>query len=93
MTDGGSSSVLRASTCLIHSIIFCSGAEPGKESPYEKYKVKDYEALKKMKKKLLLKFLSDYHPDRNSEKNYGKKWEVLAEEITKRITSYYECMK
>jgi len=45
------------------------------------------------KKKLLLKFLSDYHPDRNLADTYGKKWEVLSEEITKRVTNFYERLK
>ena len=64
----------------------------GEQSPYEKYK-KDYSSMTTMKKKLLLKFLSDYHPDRNNEKDFGKKWEVLAEEITKKVTHFYECLK
>ena len=66
--------------------------EKGTQTPFEKYD-KDYDGMKAMKKKLLLKFLSDYHPDRNSEKDHGKKWQVLAEEITKMVTRFYECMK
>ena len=73
---------------VVHNL---SAAE-GEKTPWEKYG-KDYESMKVMKKKLLLKFLSDYHPDRNGEKKFGKKWEVLAEEITKKVTHYYECMK
>ena len=64
----------------------------GEKTPWEKYG-KDYDSMKVMKKKLLLKFLSDYHPDRNGGKNFGKKWEVLAEEITKKVTRFYEFMK
>ena len=64
----------------------------GEKTPYEKYG-KDKDSAKAMKKKLLLKFLSDYHPDRNVGQDYGKKWEVLAEEITKKVTYFYECLK
>ena len=49
--------------------------------------------MKRMKQKLLLKFLSDYHPDRNGDKDFGKKWQVLAEEITKMVTQFYEFTK
>jgi len=64
----------------------------GKEDPWTKYN-KDRSSHMSTKKKLLLKFLSDYHPDRNSAKEYGEKWSVLSEEITKHVTRHYESMK
>ena len=63
-----------------------------KDNPWTKYK-KHGQSINAMKKKLLLKFLSDYHPDRNSAKDHGEKWNVLSEEITKHVTRHYECMK
>ena len=52
-----------------------------------------YDEIKARKKKVLLKFLSDYHPDKNAAKDHGEKWQVLAEEITKLVTARYERMK
>ena len=52
-----------------------------------------YEDIKARKKKVLLKFLSDYHPDKNAAKDHGEKWQVLAEEITKLVTAHYERLK
>jgi len=51
----------------------------------------EYENVKKQIKKLLIKFLSDYHPDKN--RDHGKKWEILCEEITKVVTRRYEGYK
>ena len=64
----------------------------GKEDPWTKYN-KDRSSHMSTKKKLLLKFLSDYHPDRNSAEDHGEKWHVLAEEITKKVTYFYEQLK
>lgn len=44
-------------------------------------------------KKLLLKALAVFHPDKVDEKEHGMKWKVLSEEITKMITNYYENTK
>ena len=44
-------------------------------------------------KKLLLKALAVYHPDKVDENVHGKKWKVLCEEITKMITFHYESTK
>ena len=41
-------------------------------------------------KKLLLNAVIAYHPDKADEEKHGRKWKVLAEEITKFITPYYE---
>lgn len=44
-------------------------------------------------KKLLVKALSVYHPDKVDENLYGMKWKVLCEEITKMLTYHYEGTK
>ncbi|KAL9988513.1 hypothetical protein ACROYT_G002967 [Oculina patagonica] len=44
-------------------------------------------------KKVLVKALAVFHPDKVDEKEHGMKWKVLSEEITKMITSYYENTK
>jgi hypothetical protein len=44
-------------------------------------------------KKVLLKAISHYHPDKQSTRGKGKNWEYLCEEITKYLTSKYEGMK
>ena len=44
-------------------------------------------------KKLLVKALSVYHPDKVDENHHGKKWKVLCEEITKMLTFHYEGTK
>ena len=44
-------------------------------------------------KKLYLKAVIHYHPDKVSEEEHGKKWKVLTEEITKILLRTYECYK
>ena len=44
-------------------------------------------------KKLLVKALSVYHPDKVDENLYGMKWKVLCEEIRKMLTYHYEGTK
>ena len=44
-------------------------------------------------KKILLKALSVYHPDKVDENLYGMKWKVLCEEITKMLNFHYERTK
>ncbi|KAL5007138.1 hypothetical protein ScPMuIL_015944 [Solemya velum] len=44
------------------------------------------------RKKMLQKSVVHYHPDRAKAED-GKKWKALTEEITKRLTRRYECMK
>lgn len=44
-------------------------------------------------KKLLVKALAVFHPDKVDDKEHGMKWKVLSEEITKMITNYYESTK
>ena len=40
-------------------------------------------------KKLLRNAVIHYHPDRQDVEKHGKKWKVLAEEITKMLTNRY----
>lgn len=44
-------------------------------------------------KKVLIKALAVFHPDKVDDKEHGMKWKVLSEEITKMITHYYENTK
>lgn len=44
-------------------------------------------------KKVVLKAIQHYHPDKQSPRGKGKNWEYLCEEITKYLTSKYEAMK
>jgi len=44
-------------------------------------------------KKLLVKALAVFHPDKVDDKEHGLKWKVLSEEITKMITNHYESTK
>lgn len=44
-------------------------------------------------KKILQKAVIHYHPDKVDMEKHGKVWKVLSEEITKRLTRRYECMK
>ena len=44
-------------------------------------------------KKVLVKSLAVYHPDKVDESVHGMKWKVLSEEITKMLTNYYETTK
>jgi len=58
----------------------------------------EWETVKKTLKKLLLKTVVDYHPDKvigdeGSDEEEIKKWKVFAGEITRMITSYYEYAK
>ncbi|PIK41986.1 hypothetical protein BSL78_21154 [Apostichopus japonicus] len=46
-----------------------------------------------VKKRLLIKAMSDYHPDKNSKDEYGEKWHFLTEEISKNITYFHEILK
>jgi hypothetical protein len=46
-----------------------------------------------MKKKVLLTAIQHYHPDKQDSEQYGKKWSVLCEEITKLFNGRYEDMK
>jgi len=48
--------------------------------------------LKKKVKHLLLKVIQDYHPDK-VEEAHGEKWKIISEEISKRVTKYYEQLK
>lgn len=68
---------------------------PSWEKPSED-EMEDWEKLEttsKAYKKLLIKALSVYHPDKVDEGIYGKKWKVLCEEITKMLTFHYESTK
>lgn len=59
-------------------------------------KMKKWESLQtdsKDYKKLLIEALRVYHPDKVDENQYGKKWKVLCEEITKMVTVHYERIK
>jgi len=72
---------------------------PPKASSWEKPSDDDMGKWESMKsgtkefKKLLLKALAVFHPDKVDEKEHGMKWKVLSEEITKLITNYYENTK
>lgn len=72
---------------------------PPKTSSWEKPSDDDMAKWESMEsgtkefKKLLLKALAVFHPDKVDEKDHGMKWKVLSEEITKMITSYYENTK
>ena len=44
-------------------------------------------------KKVLLKAIQHYHPDKQDEEAHGRKWKILCEEITKRLNKYYETWK
>jgi len=48
--------------------------------------------MRKKVKHLLLKVIQDYHPDK-VEEAHGEKWKIISEEISKRVTKYYEQMK
>lgn len=72
---------------------------PPKSSSWEKPSDDDmakWDSLEKGTKeykKLLVKALAVFHPDKVNEKEHGMKWKVLSEEITKMITHYYENTK
>lgn len=53
----------------------------------------ELETTSKRYKRLLIKALAVYHPDKVDEEMYGKKWKVLCEEITKMLTFHYESTK
>ena len=61
----------------------------GLESEYKK-RVRD---SSKAYKKVLIKALAVYHPDKIDEKLYGMKWKVLCEEISKMLNYHYETAK
>lgn len=44
-------------------------------------------------KKVFQKAVIHYHPDKVNEKEHGKEWKVLSEEICKRLTAIYEIYK
>jgi len=44
-------------------------------------------------KKALLTAIHHYHPDKQDTEQYGRKWAVLCEEITKLLNGRYECHK
>lgn len=44
-------------------------------------------------KKALCQAIHHYHPDKITVKEYGMKRKVLSEEITKRLTNKYNCIK
>lgn len=64
-----------------------------KPSDEEMEKWESVERKSKEYKKLLVKALSVYHPDKVDENHHGKKWKVLCEEITKMLTFHYEGTK
>ncbi|KAJ8022684.1 hypothetical protein HOLleu_37652 [Holothuria leucospilota] len=47
----------------------------------------------KTKKRILMKALNDYHPDKNSKDEYGVEWHFLVQEISKNITSFHDRIK
>ena len=63
--------------------------ESKKPPPEKELKAMDKKGLKKVFQKAVL----HYHPDKQDKEKYGKKWEVLCEEITKNLTRVYECYK
>ena len=64
-----------------------------KPSDLEMKKWESLESGSKECKKILIKALSVYHPDKVDEKLYGMKWKVLCEEITKMLNFHYEQTK
>ena len=44
-------------------------------------------------KKALLTAIQHYHPDKQDKEEYGRKWAVLCEEITKLLNARYEGYK
>lgn len=64
-----------------------------KASEEEMQKWESFDTNSKDYKKLLVKTLSVYHPDKVDEKQHGMKWKVLCEEITKMLTFHYERTK
>lgn len=64
-----------------------------KPSADDMKKWQEMESDSKDYKKLLIKALSVYHPDKVDEKVHGMKWKVLCEEITKMLTNHYEGTK
>ena len=72
---------------------------PPKSANWEKpsdEEMKKWETLQlgtKEYKKLLVKALAIFHPDKVNDDEHGIKWKVLSEEITKMITNYYENTK
>lgn len=45
------------------------------------------------KKRIFIKAMSDYHPDKNSSEEFGEKWHFLTEEISKSLTHFHEMLK
>ena len=67
-----------------------SWVKPGEED------MKKWDSLvirSKEYKKLVLKVLAFYHPDKVDEKEHGKKWKILCEEITKMLNLHFERTK
>lgn len=70
---------------------------PPKNKPFKLADLKELDGWddksKSEKKKILLKAMADYHPDKNPKDKHGEKWHFLAQEITKSITSFHEIIK
>ncbi|XP_031557582.1 uncharacterized protein LOC116294173 [Actinia tenebrosa] len=70
---------------------------PPKNSKWVKPSEKDMAKWAKMKKKdfkkVLLKGIYDYHPDKIDAEEHCEKWKTLCEEITKLLTAHYDYLK
>ena len=67
-----------------------SWEKPGEED------MKKWDSLvirSKQYKKLLMKVLTFYHPDKVDENEHGKKWKIFCEEITKLLNLHFERTK
>ncbi|KAJ8022685.1 hypothetical protein HOLleu_37653 [Holothuria leucospilota] len=47
----------------------------------------------KAKKRILIKALNDYHPDKNSKEEHGVEWHFLTQEISKNINWFHDRIK
>ncbi|KAJ7372330.1 hypothetical protein OS493_019775 [Desmophyllum pertusum] len=91
--------ITKNNTSAIALIKHVYNTYPPKSTTWEKPSDDDmakWESLQsgtKEYKKVLVKALAVFHPDKVDEKEHGMKWKVLSEEITKMITNYYEHTK
>ncbi len=60
-----------------------------KPPPKKEINKMDNKGLKKVYQKAVL----HYHPDKQDKEKYGRKWQVLCDEITKHLTRIYEAYK